>query len=93
MRTTIDLPDHLFRKVKAQAALEGRKLKDLISEYVERGLMGDSHQEDLPSSKPTRRRSPLPAISKASATSEPIPALTNAQIEAILDAEDAERAG
>jgi hypothetical protein len=34
MRTTLDIPDDLFRKAKAQAALEGVRLRDLI----ERGL-------------------------------------------------------
>ena len=32
MKTTIELPDELFRKVKAEAALRGRKLKDLVEE-------------------------------------------------------------
>jgi hypothetical protein len=32
MRTTIDLPDDLFRRAKSQAALRGRKLKDLVEE-------------------------------------------------------------
>jgi len=42
MRTTIDLPDDLFRQAKARAALSGIKLKDLIARYVERmlGLAG-----------------------------------------------------
>jgi hypothetical protein len=30
MRTTIDLPDPLFRQVKATAAARGLKLKDLV---------------------------------------------------------------
>jgi hypothetical protein len=34
MRTTIEIPDDLFQKAKAQAALEGVRLRDLI----ERGL-------------------------------------------------------
>jgi hypothetical protein len=38
MRTTIDLPDELLRQVKARAALDGLKLKDLITRYVEQGL-------------------------------------------------------
>jgi len=38
MRTTLDLPDPLFRKLKSRAALEGLKLKDLIARYVARGL-------------------------------------------------------
>jgi hypothetical protein len=32
MRTTVDIPDELFRRVKSQAALRGRKLKDLVEE-------------------------------------------------------------
>ena len=32
MKTTLDIPDDLFRAAKAKAALEGRKLKDLITE-------------------------------------------------------------
>jgi hypothetical protein len=32
MRTTIDLPDALFRRAKSEAALRGQKLKDLIEE-------------------------------------------------------------
>jgi hypothetical protein len=32
MRTTIDLPDELFRRAKAEAALSGRKFKDLVEE-------------------------------------------------------------
>lgn len=39
MRTTIDLPEELFRRVKARAALEGLKLKELIARYVQRGLL------------------------------------------------------
>jgi len=30
MKTTIELPDDLYRKAKALAALNGRKLKDLV---------------------------------------------------------------
>jgi predicted transcriptional regulator len=32
MKTTVEVPDELYRKVKAVAALSGRKLKDLIEE-------------------------------------------------------------
>jgi predicted component of type VI protein secretion system len=32
MKTTVELSDDLFRKVKAEAALRGRKLKDLVEE-------------------------------------------------------------
>jgi hypothetical protein len=36
MRTTIDLPDALFRKTKATAAMRGSSMKDLIVRAVER---------------------------------------------------------
>jgi hypothetical protein len=32
MKTTVELPDELYRRAKAQAALRGRKLRDLIEE-------------------------------------------------------------
>jgi hypothetical protein len=32
MKTTIEVPDDLYRKAKAMAALRGRKLKDLVEE-------------------------------------------------------------
>lgn len=32
MKTTIDVPDDLYRRAKAEAALRGRKLKDLVEE-------------------------------------------------------------
>ena len=32
MKTTVELPDTLYRQAKAEAALRGRKLKDLVEE-------------------------------------------------------------
>jgi hypothetical protein len=32
MKTTIDVPDDLYRRAKSEAALHGRKLKDLVEE-------------------------------------------------------------
>ena len=89
MRTTIDLPDELFRQVKARAALEGRKLKDLVTEYVQEGLSRSGEQTALGAD---RRRSDPPVGRRAAATGQTTPALTNAEIAAILDGEDAERA-
>ena len=34
MKTTIDLPDELFREAKARAAIEGIKLKDLVADAL-----------------------------------------------------------
>lgn len=35
MRTTIDISESLLRKAKAKAALEGRKLTDVVNEALE----------------------------------------------------------
>ena len=32
MKTTLEIPDRLFREAKAKAALEGRRLTDLVAE-------------------------------------------------------------
>lgn len=38
MRTTVDIPDALYRELKSKAAQEGRSVKDLILRSVEGGL-------------------------------------------------------
>ncbi|WP_146187742.1 hypothetical protein [Limnohabitans sp. T6-5] len=38
MRTSLDFPDLLFKHLKTRAAQEGRTLRDLVIELVERGL-------------------------------------------------------
>jgi|688.fasta_scaffold153091_2 hypothetical protein len=38
MRTTLDLPDPLMRRVKIRAASEGRKLEELIADLLEKGM-------------------------------------------------------
>ena len=55
MRTTLDLPDEIFRQLKARAALLGTTVKELLTSYVEHGL----RQSSRPAA---RRRSALPVI-------------------------------
>lgn len=38
MRTTIELPDTLYRQIKARAALEGLPVKALVRDLLQRGL-------------------------------------------------------
>lgn len=38
MKTTVEVPDDLYRRAKAEAALRGRKLKDLIEEGLRLAL-------------------------------------------------------
>ena len=48
MRTTLDLPDPLMRRVKIKAASEGKKLKEVMAELIEAGLENDQPQATLP---------------------------------------------
>lgn len=56
MRTMIDMPDALFRKTKALAALRGSSMKDLIVRAVEREVNGPNPAESAP------RRRKLPVV-------------------------------
>lgn len=38
MRTTVDLPDDVFRELKALAALKGMRLKDVLKNAIEHEL-------------------------------------------------------
>jgi len=38
MKTTLEMPDDLFRKAKALAALRGQSLKDFVTELLRREL-------------------------------------------------------
>jgi hypothetical protein len=40
VKTTVEIPDELFRRAKAQAALKGIKLKDLVAEGLRLALAG-----------------------------------------------------
>jgi len=40
MRTTVDIPDPLYRELKGKAASEGRSVKELILRGVEQELRG-----------------------------------------------------
>jgi plasmid stability protein len=48
MRTTLDLPDELMRHLKARAALEGRSLRDLTQDLIERGLRAPKPERQPP---------------------------------------------
>lgn len=57
MRTTLDLPDTLFRTLKARAALEGVPMKRVLQRLVEAGLAA-------PAPEPLAARRPaFPSIS------------------------------
>lgn len=82
MRTTLDLPDPLFRELKARSALRGVKLKDYVAEILQVGLA-----QTVAARAEARPRSPLPVIRQATGVAHP--ALTNREIDALLATEDA----
>jgi hypothetical protein len=60
MRTTLDLPEALYRKTKAVAALRGSSMKDLIIRAIEKDV-------NRPATKPKVPRSKLPVIKRPGA--------------------------
>ena len=87
MRTTLEIPDPLFREVKARAAQSGLKLKELLTRYIEAGLQAPHLQS--PEKRP--KRAPLPVAFEKTPGTPPTPALTNAELHTILDQEDLEQ--
>jgi len=72
MRTTIDLPDSVFSRLKAMAALGGSSLKQVILRAVEK---------ELHAAPPKRRKARFPLIR----SKEPgVLSLTSAEIEKLL---------
>ena len=49
MKTTIELPDDLYRRAKSEAALRGQKLKDLVEEGLRLALASQSEPVSRPS--------------------------------------------
>ena len=50
MRTTLELPDPLFARLKARAAIERVSLKHLLRTFVEQGLASNPAASRLPRS-------------------------------------------
>ena len=57
MRTTLELPDALFARLKARAAHEQMTLKQLLRNYVEQGLNAAP-----PAAAPQRTAATLPQL-------------------------------
>lgn len=81
MRTTVQLPQDLLRAAKAEAATRGETLK----EFLERAVTHELGEATVP---PRRGRVQLPLVDSDNPGTVD---LSNAEIEAILAAEDAER--
>ena len=46
MKATIDIPDELYRRVKAKAALQGRAIREVTVSLYQRWLVEDSAPAD-----------------------------------------------
>lgn len=82
MRTTVDLPDELYRALKARAALNGVTVRDLVRRYVEQGLKQPSVSADA---GPGRCQPPPVIIAPRGV---PIPALPRAELRRLEEEED-----
>lgn len=79
MRTTVELPDGLFRQAKTLAIQKGLTLKEFFTAAVERAVVEPP---------PESRRMLRPPIGGLGGI--PIPARSNEELEALLEAEDLE---
>jgi hypothetical protein len=80
MRTTIELPDGLFRQVKTLAVQKGLTLKDFFTAAVERAVIEAPIEA---------RRMVHPPIMGVAA--KPIPARSNEELATLLEAGDLEK--
>ncbi len=83
MRTTVDLPDDLYRQLKARAALGGLKLRELITRYLEQGLR-------TPPERPLAKARSQPPVA-VPPTGVPIAALSRAELARIDEEEELTR--
>lgn len=92
MRTTLELPDPLFRSLKTRAAMDGTTLKDLVVRFVQWGLA----QPEAATEVAPLRRGPFPVLIPTHLSDNPQPfppeLLTNAGLYQLLYAEEDEKA-
>ncbi len=84
MRTTIDLPDELYRTLKARAAISGVTLRELVQGLIEQGL-GSTGPQDASGARPD----PPVAIPSSGRTIS----ITPADIHRLEEEDDLERYG
>jgi len=91
MRTTLDLPDETFRLLKAQAAMNGLKLKELVAQFIDRGLAGVTTPTTMLQHAPlsgANDANPFPIPIARAADGSVTLYLSNAQLYATLEAQD-----
>jgi len=55
MRTTIDIPDEVYRKLKVKAAMEGETVREIVLRGIQREL-------ELAEVQPARKKFQIPVI-------------------------------
>ena len=86
MRTTLDLPDPLFKHLKTRAALEGRTLRELVIELVQKGLTA----RDTVNMQ--QRFQSRPVVGASATMPSSAETLTNAKLFEFINRDDDERA-
>jgi len=84
MKTTLDLPEEMVREMKLRVAQQGKKLREVATEVVRRGLA--SAGDSASTTKGKRVKLPLIVCKRVAPGAEPDPD----QIAAILAGQDAE---
>jgi len=88
MRTTLDLPDDLFREAKTRAVRQGTTLKQLMTEYIRSGL----NEKQNTTATGTSRRGPPPVAIRRVEGSSSAPVRSNRQLNALLEEDEVARA-
>jgi hypothetical protein len=83
MRTTVDLPDDLFREAKTRAVQQGTSLKQLITQFIRSGLRDQAPARVLGS----QRALPPAAIARQSDSPRVRP-MSNRQLHRLLEEDD-----
>ena len=86
MRTSLDFPDALFKHLKTRAAQEGRTLRDLVIELVERGLTAREVVD------PKKRFDARPVFGSTDPAARSVHFMSNAALYEIMNEDDDERA-
>jgi hypothetical protein len=87
VRTTIDLPDELYRTLKTRSAISGVTMRELIQHLVEQGLAGAS--ASLEAAAPREDRLPVAIPARG----DPIRAVTDEEIADMEMEDERERFG
>ena len=82
MRTTVDIPDELYRALKARAALTGVPVREMVTQLIDLGL----RSVPTNASRRDRRRTPPPVAIQPRGV--PIAALSNQDMARLEEIED-----